>query len=56
MKADSIIRRLCKSTLLQVLIIALAGAAIYSNTLNVPFQLDDEYLIQDNAIISGQAG
>lgn len=43
--------RFYKSVLLQALIIALAGSAIYSNTLHVPFQYDDKFLIDDNPII-----
>lgn len=40
-----------KSRFLQVLVISYIGFLAYSNTFNVPFQLDEMSFIEDNAII-----
>ena len=48
---DPSIGHILKIRIFQIIFVLVTGILAYSNTLNVPFQLDDTYNIEQNPII-----
>ncbi len=45
------LRHLIRSNYFHIIIIALLGLLVYSNTFNVPFQWDDQRFILENPVV-----